>query len=132
MMKGTYHPISRDRLNGMLTADAGRYEYLGEQTDEKGWRWSCWQDCKTDDLYAVRQPVNVHMGFNSSPQEKIDELVQIVEEQGFASATWGVTGRTKHALLAQELAEKLPQYKFDIGYNYECIITKRNDRRNEE
>lgn len=126
-MKGTFTVISRDRLNGMLAADEDRFDWLGEDTDERGWLWSHWKDKKTGHGYAVLQAVTVHMGFNSSPKEKVDEFCKIVEEQGFCKASWGVTGRTKHMILAQELADMLPQYKFEIGYNYDCTAYRRDE-----
>ena len=65
------------------------------------------------------------MGFNDSPAEKIEEVRRIVETEGMCEASWGVTGRTMHSILAHELSEKLPEYQFKIGYNYECKITKK-------
>ena len=36
------------------------------------------------------------------------------------SVSFNVTGRTYHQMLANELAKKLPQLKWTIGYNYVC------------
>lgn len=84
-----------------------------------------WVDTRNDKHYLVRAERSVHMGFNDTPDEKVAEVQRIVEKEGVCHASWGVTGRTMHSLLAAQLARKLPEYEFEIGYNYECRITKR-------
>jgi hypothetical protein len=85
-----------------------------------------WVDVRTKQQYLVRTERNVHMGFNDSPTDKIEEVRRIVEKEGVCHASWGVTGRTMHSILAAQLAQKLPEYDFAIGSNYECRITKRS------
>lgn len=66
----------------------------------------------------------IHFGLNSIPDEKVKEFVDAVEKDGSAEASWECTGRTLHQILASQLADKLPQYRFEIGYNYECKAYK--------
>lgn len=73
----------------------------------------------------------IHMGLNTSKSDgdlwdsKVNEVRKAVEEVGIASASWGCTGRTLHHILACQLQEALPEYDFDITYNYGCKIKKR-------
>lgn len=84
-----------------------------------------YKDTRTGEEFAVEEIKYVYMGFNSEKDGKIDELIATVEKYGKAQARYGVTGRTCHELLAHELSEKLPQYDFEIGYNYHCLVTKK-------
>lgn len=68
----------------------------------------------------------VHMGFNSNEEGKVEEFIRIVEHEGACKASWGVTGRTSHLMLANELAKSFPQYDWEIDYDrYGCKATKR-------
>ena len=119
--------ISKTELHELIReSESSKREWLNweEHREIDGLYYSIWKDDRTAMLYCVREPRSVHMGFNDSPTEKIAEVVAIVEREGMCKASWGVTGRTMHAILAEQLREKLPQYKFDIGYNYHCLITK--------
>lgn len=68
---------------------------------------------------------SIYMGFNYNEDGKVEELISIVEKEGACEAYWGVTGRTKHQILSYQLSKELPQYNFNIGENYECIVTKK-------
>lgn len=87
--------------------------------------YSTYRDIRNGDAYMVKDIRTVHMGFNSNLPGKVEELIAIVEEDGVCYASWGVTGRTLHEILASNLAKSLPQYDWEIGYNYLCKATKR-------
>lgn len=120
--------ITNERLNELLREEeeSGRefIEWLGHK-EQDGLLYSHWLDKRFGIHYLKREARTVHMGFNDSPIEKIEEVRRIVEDEGMCEAKWGVTGRTMHSILAHQLSEKLPEYQFDIGYNYECKISKR-------
>lgn len=120
--------ITNKKLNEMLTEDerSGRdcIDYIGIQNGEDGFAYSVWKDTRSGTVYGVREVRTVHMGFNDSPPEKIEELKRVIDREGVARASWGVTGRTCHMALAYELQEKMTGYAFKIGYNYECEVTK--------
>jgi hypothetical protein len=84
------------------------------------------KDTRNDNLYAVPTMKSIHMGFNSNEEGKLDEFVATVEKYGECKASWGVTGRTMHEILAERLARELPQYEFEIEYNYHCVGRKKN------
>ena len=120
--------ISKETWYEMLEAEekSGR-DYLGylrfEESD--GLLYEVWQDTRTGKEYAVRKSRSVNMGFNSNEEGKVDEFIAIVEREGECYALWGVTGRTMHQILAEQLARELPQYEFEIGYNYHCLARKK-------
>ena len=62
----------------------------------------------------------INMGFNSNEPGKEEEFLEAMKQDGCCGASWGVTGRTMHRILASQLASKYPQYRFEIGDNYEC------------
>jgi len=73
----------------------------------------------------MNETTTIYFGLNTISDEKIKEFTETVNNEGAAKASWSVTGRTKHQMLAQELANKLPQFKFEIDYDsYSCIATK--------
>ena len=88
---------------------------------------------KTGTTYVLpgKEEKQVNMGFNTSRYDgehwnnAVRKFKDAVERYGIASASWGVTGRTLHQILAYELADALPDYEFEIGYNYKCIARKR-------
>lgn len=59
-----------------------------------------------------------------------DDLIQEVREEmkhnDRVDVCFNVIGRTLHQMLSYQLAEKLPEYNFDIEYNYKCTITKKD------
>lgn len=55
-------------------------------------------------------------------KEMIEEAV---EQEGECKLVWSCTGRTRHAMHAHNWSRALPQYEFEIGDNYECIVRKR-------
>lgn len=121
--------ISKETWYEMLEAEekSGR-DYLTPELaveDEDGLLYRIWKDERTGKEYAVREIRTVHMGFNSNEEGKVDEFIAIVEREGECLASWGVTGRTMHGILAQQLAKELPQYEFEIGYNYHCLARKK-------
>lgn len=98
-------------------------EWEGEKEFD-GLLYTIHRDKRNGNTYATRQTRTVHMGFNDSPPEKIKELCEVVEREGVARASWGVTGRTCHMGLAYDLQKRLTGYRFKIGYNYECEVSK--------
>ena len=120
--------IEREQLCEMLRAEerTGR-EYLEpvRKVEAGGLLYGIWRDRRTGKEYAVREIRSVSMGFNSNEAGKVDEFVAIVEREGECKARWGVTGRTMHEILAHQLAKELPQYEFEIGYNYHCVARKK-------
>lgn len=74
-------------------------------------------------------PKTINMGLNTSPGDKswdslVEQVRQTVESEEMASASWECNGRTRHQMHANQLREALPDYSFDIDYNYKCIIRK--------
>lgn len=91
----------------------------------------------------------VHMGLNTEPTFKLppsletfseeqqtwwkkevdyanslkDEIEKVMAEDGECSLSWSCTGRTRHEMHASQWARALPQYDFEIGYNYVCNLT---------
>lgn len=120
--------ITKEHWHDMLRAEdkSGKY-YLDfvRNEEQDGLLYAVWMDKRTGKDYAVREIRTVNMGFNSNEDGKVDEFVSIVEREGECKASWGVTGRTAHELLAHQLAKELPQYDFEIGYNYHCLARKR-------
>ena len=92
--------------------------------EEDGLLYNLFRDRRTGKEYAARETRSVYMGFNSNEPGKEEEFVEIIEREGACKASWGVTGRTMHSILAHQLAEKYPQYRFEIGYNYKCKAYK--------
>ena len=101
-------------------------EYITYDRREEcdGLLYDIFRDTRNGDKFAVRSIRSVHMGFNSNEPGTVDALIATVEREGAASASWGVTGRTLHSMLARQLEDLLPQYVFVIGYNYECLVFK--------
>ena len=120
--------ITKEQLNELLIAEEkSKRDWMSYEgtIEQDGLLYTHWLDERMNVHYLVRTARKVHMGFNDSPIEKIEEVRRIVESERMCEASWGVTGRTMHSILAHQLAEKLPEYQFQIGYNYECKITKR-------
>lgn len=91
-----------------------------------GLLYTVYKDKRNGQLLASRQVRTVHMGFNSNEEGKVEEFIAIVEREGACKASWGVTGRTMHEILAHQLAKELPQYDWEIDYqSYGCKATKK-------
>ena len=128
--------ITRDQLHELLHQEEQEhgnylhwegYNELGAQ----GLLYGTWQDTRTKQMYAVQEVRTVHMGFNSNEEGKVEEFIRIVEREGACKASWGVTGRTKHLMLANEFAKSLPQYDWEVDYDtYGCKATKRAEPTN--
>lgn len=55
----------------------------------------------------------------------VEAFRQAVEADGEASASWDCQGRTRHFSNAKMLESELPQYKFDISFEYyKCVAKK--------
>ena len=74
------------------------------------------------------------MGLNTlygENQEETNRLVKLiadgVEKEGEVFLSWSCEGRTRHFWQSEQWESNLPQYDFEIGYNYYCKVTKRND-----
>lgn len=119
--------IDKEELNTILGEDErtrkGNIRWEGDREID-GLLYSIWSDKGSGAAYAVKEIRTVHMGFNSNLPGKVEELVEIVEREGACRASWGVDGRTMHQILARELAKELPQYEFEITYNYGCTARK--------
>lgn len=116
--------ISNRKLNAMLETEERFFDYEGER-DYEGHLYTIWKDKRTGHLYGVPTVRTVHMGFNSNDEGKVEEFVSIVEREGACQASWGVTGRTKHLYLANQLAKSLPQYEWELSENYGCKAMKK-------
>lgn len=126
-----YSVITKRKLNSLLKEEekAGKEFIEWIKLEEcEGLLYNFYIDKRTGKQYAIRESRTVHMGFNSNEDGKIDELIEIVEREGGCKASWGVTGRTAHELLAQKLRDLLPQYDFEIDYDmYLCIVMKKKE-----
>ena len=117
--------ITKRKLNSILEKD-GRYIDYVRQEECEGLLYSVYVDTRNGKEYAVREIRSLSMGFNRNDEGKVDEFVAIVEREGACKAFWGVTGRTMHLMLAQQLAAQLPQYEFELDYDlYLCIARKK-------
>jgi hypothetical protein len=56
-----------------------------------------------------------------------DEINKIMEEDGECRLSWSCEGRTRHEMHSQQWKEMMPEYEFDIGYNYHCVLKKREE-----
>ena len=122
---GTAKVITKEQLNELLESTHREYEIeysTGIEVD--GLRYSMWKDNRDGKEYAVREYRTVYFGLNSIPQDKVDEFIAIVEREGGCCASWDCTGRTLHHALACDLQRMLPQYEFEVGYNYRCFAQK--------
>lgn len=54
-----------------------------------------------------------------------DQIQKAIEEDGACRLSWECSGRTRHQMHAEQWENALPEYKFEIGYNYECKVNKR-------
>lgn len=128
-MNNSASVISEAKLRRFFEAeDEGKMkiDYCGTMEVE-GFLYELYEDTRTGKRYAVRMIRTVHMGFNSNEDGKVEELVSVIEREGTCKASWGVTGRTMHLMLANKLAEMLPQYDWDIDYDrYHCQGMKPN------
>lgn len=122
--------VTKEELDDLLEQEfqSGK-DYIGwkEYNEINGLLYSIYEDKRNGALYAARSTRTVHMGFNSNEEGKLEELVDIVEREGACYASWGVTGRTMHEILAHRLSKELPQYDFDIGHNYRCLVSKKHE-----
>ena len=120
-MKTQLNIVTNEEANEMFEAEykSGR-EYIDicGQVEHEGLLYTQYVDKRFNYHFAVQSIRNVHMGFNSNEPGKVEEFVAIVEREGACTATWGVTGRTMHQILACKLADSLPQYDWEIGYEY--------------
>jgi len=99
-------------------------EYDGS-AEIDGLLYGLYTDHRDGKQYAVRTIRDLYMGFNSNEGDSVQKFVEIVEREGAAKAYWGVTGRTMHVILANQLKAQLPQYQFEIGYaSYLCVARK--------
>lgn len=122
--------VTEEEMNDLLEREfeSGKdYMDWKKSTEIDGLLYSIYKDKRNGMLYAARATRTVHMGFNSNEDGKLEELVDIVEREGACYASWGVTGRTMHEILAQRLSDELPQYDFDIGHNYRCLVSKKHE-----
>lgn len=121
--------ITQEKLNALLEEEErckGEFiSFLGYRCEGLK-KFSLWRDERTGKEYAKPEIISIHMGFNSNEDGKMEKLIEVVESNGIARASWGVTGRTRHMMLAQSLEKLLPQYDFEIEYDrYLCLVKKR-------
>lgn len=115
--------ITAEQADSMW-GDERNYEWVGYR-EINGREYSVLKNRRTKEEFAAPHTRSVHMGFNSNEPGKVEEFIAIVEREGACHASWGVTGRTMHLILANQLAASLPQYDWEIGYNYHCKATKK-------
>ena len=120
--------ITREELSALFDEEERTgielLEWLCIKELDDGRTYAHYINRRTGLTLAVWEPRIVHFGLNSITDEKVQELVNIVEREGGANASWGCDGRTRHQMLARQLEKMLPQYRFDIGYNYKCFVAK--------
>ena len=54
-----------------------------------------------------------------------DQIIAVIEKEGACELSWSCTGRTRHEMHAHQWAKAMPEYDFEIGYNYHCVVRKR-------
>lgn len=52
-----------------------------------------------------------------------EEIEKVMAEEGTCELSWSCDGRTRHQMHAQQWASALPQFNFEITYNYGCTLT---------
>lgn len=117
--------ISNEELYKMFDEEerTGRDFLEIERQQEIDGKWcQVYKDTRNGKFYASQRRKSVHMGFNSNEEGKVEELIATVEKYGEAEASYGVNGRTCHEMLAHQLSKLLPQFRFVIGYNYQCEV----------
>lgn len=114
--------ISREKLKKLFEEEeqGKRFFRFEKLTEFEGRQYNVFKEDGTNNLYAVQAERSLHMGFNSNEPGKEDEFLRIMENEGVCRLSWGVTGRTAHRILAHQFAEKYPEYRWEIGDNYEC------------
>lgn len=115
--------ISHEKINRMFEEEAefGKYKLDWiKETEFDNHLYSVYKDRKSGNYYAIEKSRFLHMGFNSNEPGTEDEFLRIMKVEGRCRPSWGVTGRTAHMMLAEQLAAKYPQFRWEIGYNYKC------------
>lgn len=56
-----------------------------------------------------------------------DQIIEVVERDGECGLSWSCDGRTRHQMHACQWAKAMPEYDFEIGYNYLCIVRKKKE-----
>lgn len=120
--------ITKDEFHAMLEEE-GRskreyIEWVCRCEADDGCLYSEWLDTRSGKAFVVRETRTVHFGLNDIPEDKVQEFVGLVERDGMAAASWSCDGRTRHHMLACQLASLLPQYRFEIDRNYKCEAYK--------
>ena len=59
---------------------------------------------------------------NGVSNDLIEEVKEALKEFDIVEVSFDVTGRTMHQLLSRQLADKMPEYDFEIDYNYVCLV----------
>lgn len=114
--------VSNAKLHKMFEdEERGLYDLRWiKEIELEGLLYSVYKDRKTNKHYGARAFRTVSFGLNSIPEDKKTEFVEIVKREGRCDASWSCTGRTLHQMLANQLAAKHPEFRWEIGYNYEC------------
>lgn len=124
--KEEWREMAREEIKYFDKTGKWYTETVEFETEIDGKLYTIQKDTRNGNIYAVPTTKSVHMGFNSNEEGKVEEFVSFVEKYGECQASWGVTGRTMHEILAQRLAKELPQYEFEIEYNYHCVGRKKD------
>lgn len=115
--------ISKAKLSKILDEEERTKKNLIDyykMQEVEGLLYSIWTDKATGNKYAVREFRCVTIGFNTIEEDKVEKFKDIMKREGACKASWGCTGRTLHQMLANQLAKRFPEYRWEIGYNYEC------------
>lgn len=123
--KDEWREISREEFEWHDKTGKWYIDTVEFEKEIDGKLYTIQKNTRNGDIYAVPTMKTVHMGFNSNEEGKVEEFIATVEKYGECKASWGVTGRTMHEILAQRLAKELPQYEFEIRYNYHCVGRKK-------
>lgn len=59
---------------------------------------------------------------NYVSDQLIEEVKEALKEYDTVEVSFDVTGRTMHQMLSNQLANRMPEYEFEIDYNYICIV----------
>lgn len=125
--KEEWKEMANEEIKHFNKTDKWYFDTVEHEKEIDGKLYTIQKDTRNGNLYAAPTTKSVHMGFNSNEAGKLEEFISIVEKYGECKARWGVTGRTMHEILAQRLAKELPQYEFEIEYNYHCIGRKKEN-----
>ena len=96
-----------------------------EKVEKDGLMFHVYEDKHSGKKVAIRAIRKIIMGSTSTLPGKIEEFVKAVEREDVCDAFWTAPGKMTHYVLAKQLRNALPQYRFELDYyGYLCRAYK--------